>query len=272
MVRHQRSLDRRRHHADRAGRRGGRRRGGQGGAQGAGTVGAAARSRARQIPLRHRPADPAPQPPVRGARSDRQRQADPRDARHRHSAGGAALLPPRRLGGTDGQRACRPHAGRRLRPDHPVELPAADARLENRAGDRARQHVGAQAGRVHLAVGAALRRDLRDGGPAQGRGQHRHRRRRDRRADRQSSRHRQDRLHRLDRGRPQDSRGDGRLGQVADAGARRQVAVHRLRRRRSRLARSKASSTPSGSTRARSAAPARACWCRRASTMRSSPS
>ena len=32
-------------------------------------------------------------------------------------------------------------AGRRLRPDHPVELPAADARLEDRAGARARQHA-----------------------------------------------------------------------------------------------------------------------------------
>ena len=45
----------------------------------------------------------------------------------------------------------------------------------------------------------------------------------------------------------------------------RQVAVRGLRRCRPRLARSRAWSMPSGSTRARSAAPARACWCRRAS-------
>ena len=35
---------------------------------------------------------------LRGARSARQRQADPRDPRHRHAAGRAALLPSRRLG------------------------------------------------------------------------------------------------------------------------------------------------------------------------------
>ena len=46
-------------------------------------------------------------------------------------------------------------AGRRRRPDHPVELPAADAGLEDRAGARHGQHGGAQAGRVHLAHRAA---------------------------------------------------------------------------------------------------------------------
>ena len=37
------------------------------------------------------------------------------------------------------------------RPDHPVEFPAADAGLEDRAGARRRQHGGAEAGRVHAA-------------------------------------------------------------------------------------------------------------------------
>ena len=207
----------------------------QGRAQGAAGMGGALRLRAGEVPLRARAADPAAQPPVRGGRGARQRQADPRDARHRRAAGRAALLSSRRLGAAHGDRARRPRAGRRLRADHPVELPAADARLEDRAGDCARQHRRPEAGRVHAADGAALRRDLRDGGPAEGRGQHRHRRWRDRRADRQAPRHRQDRLHRLDRSRPQDPRGDGRHRQVADAGARRQVAVHRLRRRRSRF-------------------------------------
>ena len=45
---------------------------------------------------------------------------------------------------------------------------------------------------------------------------------------------RQDRLHRLDRGRPHHPQGDRRHGQEAVAGARRQVALHRLRRRRPR--------------------------------------
>ena len=42
-------------------------------------------------------------------------------------------------------------AARRRRPDHPVELPAADAGVEDRAGARDGQHGGAQAGRVHAA-------------------------------------------------------------------------------------------------------------------------
>jgi aldehyde dehydrogenase (NAD+) len=43
-------------------------------------------------------------------------------------------------------------------------------------------------------------------------------------------------LHRIDLRRPEDPRGDGRAGQGADAGTGRQVALHRLRRRRSRQA------------------------------------
>ena len=73
-----------------------------------------------------------------------------------------------------------PAAARRGRPGHPVELPAAHAGLEDRAGAGRRQHGGAQAGRDHAADRAAVRRDLPAGRPAAGRGQHRHRRRRDR--------------------------------------------------------------------------------------------
>ena len=72
----------------------------------------------------------------------------------------------------------RPAAARRGRPGHPVELPAADAGLEDRPGAGRGQHRGAQAGRDHAADRAALRRDLPAGRPAAGRGQHRHRRRR----------------------------------------------------------------------------------------------
>ncbi len=86
----------------------------------------------------------------------------------------------------------------------------------------------------HAAHRARLRRGLHGGGPARRRRQHRHRRRRDRCADRRAQGHRQDRLHRLDRGRPHHPEGDGRHGQEALARARRQVALHRLRRRRPR--------------------------------------
>ena len=114
------------------------------------------------------------------SRSARARDIDiPLVARHfYHHAGWAELI-------DDEFPGYRP--GRRLRPDHPVELPAADAGLEDRAGARRRQHGGAEARRVHAADRARLRRDLPRGGPAAGRRQHRHRRRR--RPARRSSTH-----------------------------------------------------------------------------------
>ena len=57
-------------------------------------------------------------------------------------------------------------AARRRRPDHPVELPAADAGLEDRPRAGLRQHRRAQAGRDHAADRAAVRRDLPAGRPA----------------------------------------------------------------------------------------------------------
>ena len=54
--------------------------------------------RARALPLRARAPGPEARAAARRARDARQRQADPRDARHRHPAGRAPLLPPRRLG------------------------------------------------------------------------------------------------------------------------------------------------------------------------------
>ena len=93
----------------------------------------------------------------------------------------------------------RPAAARRGRPGHPVELPAADAGLEDRARAGLRQHRGAQAGRDHAADRAAVRRDLPAGRPAARRRQHRHRRRRHRAGAGRPPRRRQGRLHRLDR-------------------------------------------------------------------------
>ena len=84
--------------------------------------------------------------------------------------------------------------GRKPRPlgvagaDRPLELPAADAGLEDRAGARVRQHRRAQAGRDDAADRAPLRRRLPAGAGAAGRRQHRHRRRLDRRAPRAGTR------------------------------------------------------------------------------------
>jgi hypothetical protein len=99
--------------------------------------GRSCRPRAREIPLRNRPAPAEARPPLRGAGNARQRQADPRGRdidvplaqRHfYYHAGIAQLMQKNCPGGTAG----------RLRPDHPVELPAPDAGLEDRAGARRR--------------------------------------------------------------------------------------------------------------------------------------
>ncbi len=135
-------------------------------------------------------------------------------ARHRHPAGGAPLLSSRRLGAAAGARIRRPRAGRRRRPDHSVEFPAADAGLEDRAGAGARQHRGAEAGGIHArsprccSPRSAAQAGLPPGvlnvvtgeGPTGA-------------AARRASRRRQDRLHRLDRSRPPDPRQDRGLGQ-----------------------------------------------------------
>ena len=163
-------------------------------------------------------------------------------------------------------------AARRRRPDHPVELPAADAGVEDRARARLRQHGRAQAGRDDAADRAALLRRPAPGRAAAGRRQHRHRRRRDRRRARRAPGRRQGRVHRLDRGRQGDPARARGHRQEADARARRQGGEHRLRRRARSTRRSRGSSTASTSTRATSAAPARGCSCRSRSTSRSSTS
>ena len=83
-------------------------------------------------------------------------------------------------------------AARRGRADHPLELPAAHARLEGRARTGVRQHGRAQAGRDDAAHRARLRRHLPAGRPAARCREHPHRRGRDgpaaRRAPRASTR------------------------------------------------------------------------------------
>ena len=179
-------------------------------------------------------------------------------------AGWADKLDARRL-------RARPAAARRRRPGHPVELPAADAGLEDRAGAGLRQHRRAQAGRDDAADRAAVRRDLPAGRPAARRRQHRHRRRRHRpragRARRTSTRSRS----------PARPRSASRSPAPSPAAARRSPSSSAARPPTSssttpRSTRpSRASSTASSSTRATSAAPARGCSCRRARTTRCSP-
>ena len=127
-----------------------------------------------------------------------------------------------------------PRAARRRRPDHPVELPAADGVLEARPRARRRQLRGAEAGRADARLDPALGRAGRRPAAA-GRAQHRQRLRpRGRQAARLEPAHRQDRLHRRDHDRPADHAVRQPEPDPGDARARRQVPQHLLRRRRRR--------------------------------------
>ena len=132
-----------------------------------------------------------------------------------------------------------PRAARRRRPDRALELPAQHRVLEARPGARLRQHGRAEAGRADAAVGAPARR-------ARARGRHprgRRQRRSSGRARSSGSRlvehpgRREDRVHRLDRGRPRRDDRRRRDDQARHARARRQVGERRLRRRRPRARR-----------------------------------
>ena len=139
----------------------------------------AARLGAGEVPLPDRAHPPGALARVRRARVAEQRQADPGVARRRPSGRGRALLLLRRLGRQARVRLPEPPAGsgRRRRPDHPLELPAADAGLEDRAGARLREHRRAEAGQADAADRAPLLRRRASGRAAAGRRQHRHRRR-----------------------------------------------------------------------------------------------
>ena len=124
---------------------------------------------------RPRPADEQARRPDREehrragrARDARQRQADPREPQRRPAAGDRLLPLLRRLGRQD-PRPDDPdprqllllhqaRAGRRRRADHPLELPAADGRLEVGPGPGRRLHGRAQAGRADAADRPAARR------------------------------------------------------------------------------------------------------------------
>src|SRR5437764_429698 len=170
--------------------------------------------------------------PPGGAREPRQRQIDPRDARSRHPARRASLLPSCGVGAArpDGVRGLRARGSRGA--DRALELPPVDGGVESGTGARRWEHRTAQARRVHAAHRALPRRARARGGSAGGSAQRGDGRRPHRRADRQPPRRGQDRVHGLDRGGPHHPESHRRLGQEALARAGRQEPIHRVRRRR----------------------------------------
>ncbi len=102
----------------------------------------AARTGAREVPLSDRAHPPGALPRVRRGGVDELGQADQGVARRRRAARGGPLLLLRRLGRQARVRVPEPHAAlaRRGRAGHPLELPAAHAGLEDRAGAGGRQH------------------------------------------------------------------------------------------------------------------------------------
>ena len=122
-----------------------------------------------------------------------------------------------------------PRAAGRGRPDHPVQLPAADGGVEDRPGAGRRQLHGGQAGEPDAVVDPQVRRGDRGRRPAR-RDQHRQRPGRgDRPRARLEQAHRQGRLHRRDGHRPPDHGLRRAEPHPVDDGARRQVAEHLLR-------------------------------------------
>ena len=136
-------------------------------------------ARARQHPLPLRAAARArqagalrPDDPRDGEGEGGGRRRRPGSDRHEllHGRRGPAPLRPDDAVGAPRQvHDERPHAGRRRRRDHAVELPDRDPRVEALPGARLRQHRRAEAGRGHAAARAALRRPAARGRAARGR-------------------------------------------------------------------------------------------------------
>ena len=128
---------------------------------------------------------------------------------------------------------CRPQAAdRRGRGDHAVEFPRRDDHPQGRARARRRLHRGGEARGRDAADRARAWRACATRRPAARRPQPSDRRSaRDRQGDDRASGRARDRLHRLDRGRQGADGAGGGHGEEGRARARRQRAVHRLRRR-----------------------------------------
>ena len=187
------ALDRRAVLRGRALGRAGHRAGARRRARGQGRLGQALAGGTRGRAERGRRRDRGEPRDARGRRELRERQAGARDARGGHPAVGRPLPLLRRRralrGGADlGDRRSDlrlplPGAARRRRADHPVQLPAADGGVEDRAGARGRQLHGDQAGQPDAVVDAEA-----DGGDRRHRSARRdQRRQRPRRRDRQGA-------------------------------------------------------------------------------------
>ena len=176
----------------------------------------AAGPRAGEVPLPDRAHHAGAIAGVRRRREHELRQADQGEPRRRRAACRGALLLLRGLGRQARIRLPEPRAAldRRRRPGHPVELPAADAGVEDRAGAGGGEHGRAEAGEHDPADRLPLRGRRAPGRPAAWRREHHHRPGRDRDGARPPSRRREGRVHRLDGGRQDDraarSRGRGR--------------------------------------------------------------
>ncbi len=156
-------------------------------AQGAAGVASAQRSRARALSLRARPPGAEAFAPARRPRNHGQRQAHPREPRHRYSSRRPAFLSSCRLGAVAGAGVSAVHGLRRRRPGNSVELSAADVCVEGGSGAGRGQHGGHQAGQVHAAHRAGLCRAGHGSGPAAGRAERAHLRRAQRAGARRTS-------------------------------------------------------------------------------------
>ena len=171
------------------------------------------------------------------------RLVESRVRRRRHRRGLPPLRSRRRRGGGPGRRHRQPRrgqpdrarAGRRLRPGHAVELPAAPGLVEGRALPGRRQHLRPQAERADPAHGDPPDDAARGGRPARrGRQPGARRGRRGRCPAGRGPAGRPGLLHRRPRDRPAaDGRRRGH-GQEGRPRARRQEPQRRLRRRRPR--------------------------------------
>ena len=197
---------------------------------------ATARHGARQVPVPHRAGDPGARPRAGRARVARQRQADPRVARRRHPDRGGALLLLRRLGRQARLRRLRPDprpigvAGQIIPWNFPLLMAAWKIAPALACGNTVVLKPAETTPLTALVLAEIIAEadlppgvvNILAGGPAIGAG------------DRRARRHRQDRVHRLDRGRQDHPADAGRHRQAALARTRRQGGQHRLRRRPAR--------------------------------------
>ena len=166
-----------------------------------------------------------------------------------------------------------PRAARRGRGDRSLEFAAAARRVEAGARAGGGQHRGHQAVGVHLGIDARVHAADRRRRLSAGRRQRGHRLRLgSRHAAGRASAGREDRVHRLGCDRPADLRGGGARDEARHAwswAANRRTSCSTMP---ISTTPSKARSPASWPRPGRPASPARGCWCRRASTSRSSRS